>query len=86
MENVGIGYSCSLLHSNVISVIYSRQVATTDKVLVDVGTGYWVEMSSAAGVDYCKRKVTALKENIEGLSGVIRERQSGLMQVRKGYR
>lgn len=63
------------------SLYVTGKLASTDQVVVDIGTGYWIEMKSDKGVDYCKRKVNALKENIDGLSGVIRDRQNALMQV-----
>ncbi|KAK6921476.1 Prefoldin alpha-like, partial [Dillenia turbinata] len=38
-----------------------------DKVLVDVGTGYFIEKTMAEGKDYCDRKINLLKSNYEQL-------------------
>jgi prefoldin alpha subunit len=63
------------------SLYVTGELATNDSVLVDVGTGYWVEMNAAAGADYCRRKVNKLRSNVESLSTVIRDRQNAMMQV-----
>ncbi|XP_022762449.1 probable prefoldin subunit 5 isoform X2 [Durio zibethinus] len=42
-----------------------------DKVLVDIGTGYFVEKSMAEGKDYCERKINLLKSNLDQLIVVI---------------
>ncbi|XWS39600.1 hypothetical protein CRYUN_Cryun18bG0069200 [Craigia yunnanensis] len=38
-----------------------------DKVLVDIGTGYFVEKTMAEGKDYCERKINLLKSNFDQL-------------------
>ncbi|CAL5427378.1 unnamed protein product [Camellia sinensis] len=38
-----------------------------DKVLVDVGTGYFIEKTMAEGKDYCERKINLLKSNYDQL-------------------
>uniref|UniRef100_A0A6N2M0H6 Prefoldin subunit 5 n=1 Tax=Salix viminalis TaxID=40686 RepID=A0A6N2M0H6_SALVM len=38
-----------------------------DKVLVDIGTGYFVEKTMNEGKDYCERKINLLKSNFEQL-------------------
>ncbi|XP_010942476.1 prefoldin subunit 5 [Elaeis guineensis] len=37
------------------------------KVLVDVGTGYFIEKTMTEGKDYCDRKINLLKSNYEEL-------------------
>eukprot|EP00976_Prorocentrum_cordatum_P004084 80012-Prorocentrum_minimum.AAC.1 len=65
------------------SLYVSGTLGSTDKVLVDVGTGYYVEgahqrfadgnpllhmqKSPMDGTDFCKRKVLMLKDNMEKL-------------------
>ncbi|KAG1331761.1 putative prefoldin subunit 5 [Cocos nucifera] len=39
----------------------------SDKVLVDVGTGYFIEKTMTEGKDYCDRKINLLKSNYEEL-------------------
>ncbi|KAG2316757.1 hypothetical protein Bca52824_019879 [Brassica carinata] len=38
-----------------------------DKVLVDIGTGYFIEKTMEDGKDYCQRKINLLKSNYEQL-------------------
>ncbi|XP_065868024.1 prefoldin subunit 5 [Euphorbia lathyris] len=38
-----------------------------DKVLVDIGTGYFVEKTMTEGKDYCDRKINLLKSNFDQL-------------------
>ncbi|KAG8092048.1 hypothetical protein GUJ93_ZPchr0012g22071 [Zizania palustris] len=38
-----------------------------EKVLVDVGTGYFIEKTMAQGKDYCERKINLLKSNFDEL-------------------
>lgn len=63
------------------SLYVPGSLVSTDKVLVDVGTGYFVEMTADEGKDFCKRKVTKLKENVDALAQVVRQKQNQLVQV-----
>ncbi|XP_042513617.1 probable prefoldin subunit 5 [Macadamia integrifolia] len=47
-----------------------------DKVLVDVGTGYFIEKTMAEGKDYCERKINLLKSNYEQLIEVASKKKS----------
>jgi len=53
------------------------KVGSTDRVLLDIGTGYFVEYTPADGADYCKRKVLLLRENVEKLGEVRVHRHAG---------
>lgn len=46
-----------------------------DNVLVDVGTGYFVEKTMAEGKDYCQRKINLLKSNYEQLVEVASKKK-----------
>ncbi|XP_021735458.1 probable prefoldin subunit 5 [Chenopodium quinoa] len=46
-----------------------------DKVLVDVGTGYFVEKTMVEGKDYCQRKISLLKSNHEQLVEVASKKK-----------
>jgi len=46
------------------------KLGDTDKVLIDVGTGYFIEYTAQGGADYCKRKVNMLRENLDKLGEV----------------
>ncbi|KAK4380507.1 hypothetical protein RND71_002369 [Anisodus tanguticus] len=47
-----------------------------EKVLVDVGTGYFVEKTMIEGKDYCERKISLLKSNYEQLLDVATKKKS----------
>ncbi|PKA53914.1 putative prefoldin subunit 5 [Apostasia shenzhenica] len=47
-----------------------------EKVLVDVGTGYFIEKTTAEGKDYCERKVNLLKSNYEELLEMASKKKS----------
>ncbi|XP_062201527.1 prefoldin subunit 5-like [Phragmites australis] len=38
-----------------------------EKILVDVGTGYFIEKTMAQGKEYCERKINLLKSNFDEL-------------------
>ncbi|XP_015697418.1 probable prefoldin subunit 5 [Oryza brachyantha] len=39
----------------------------SEKVLVDVGTGYFIEKTMTQGKEYCERKINLLKSNFDEL-------------------
>ncbi|KAB2043419.1 hypothetical protein Goshw_018089 [Gossypium schwendimanii] len=47
-----------------------------DKVLVDIGTGYFVEKTMAEGKDYCERKINLLKSNFDQLIEVASKKKT----------
>ncbi|KAI4313215.1 hypothetical protein L6164_026210 [Bauhinia variegata] len=47
-----------------------------NKVLVDIGTGYFVEKTIAEGKDYCERKINLLKSNFDQLVEVTSKKKS----------
>ncbi|XP_019163707.1 PREDICTED: probable prefoldin subunit 5 [Ipomoea nil] len=47
-----------------------------DKVLVDIGTGYYVEKTMAEGKDYCERKINLLQSNYDQLLDVTTKKKS----------
>ncbi|KAL8520662.1 hypothetical protein ACS0TY_011268 [Phlomoides rotata] len=47
-----------------------------EKVLVDVGTGYFVQKTMAEGEDYCQRKIALLKSNYDQLQEVAAKKKS----------
>mmetsp|Transcript_40295 Transcript_40295/g.89487 ORF Transcript_40295/g.89487 Transcript_40295/m.89487 type:complete len:151 (+) Transcript_40295:125-577(+) len=63
------------------SLYVNGTIASTEKVMVDVGTGYYVEMTVEEGQDYCKRKVAKLQENLQALQQIMREKQNQMVQV-----
>ena len=56
-------------------------LASPDKVLIDVGTGYYVRMSASRGADYCKRKIDYCRERLDDIGQVIASRQAAVGQI-----
>ncbi|VVB17500.1 unnamed protein product [Arabis nemorensis] len=46
-----------------------------DKVLVDIGTGYFIEKTMDQGKDYCQRKINLLKSNFDQLYEVAAKKK-----------
>ena len=63
------------------SLYVPGRLGATDKVLLDVGTGYFVEKSPESGVEYCRLKVSMLKQNMEKLIEVINTKRKQTMSV-----
>jgi len=63
------------------SLYVPGKLGDTKSVLIDIGTGYYVEKTPEDGTDYCKRKVKLLKENIEKLAHIISQKREQLMHV-----
>ncbi|GFH14414.1 uncharacterized protein HaLaN_10463 [Haematococcus lacustris] len=63
------------------SVYVSGEVASVEEVLVDVGTGYFVEMTTSAGQEFCERKASKLRASIKEIQEVLRQKQNQLLQV-----
>ncbi|KAJ1436349.1 Prefoldin alpha-like [Sesbania bispinosa] len=47
----------------------------SNNVLVDVGTGYFIEKTMAEGKDYCERKINLLKSNFDQLVEVASKKK-----------
>ncbi|WVZ59398.1 hypothetical protein U9M48_009544 [Paspalum notatum var. saurae] len=47
-----------------------------EKVLVDVGTGYFIEKTMAEGKEYCERKINLLKSNFDELLEVATKKKT----------
>ena len=53
-------------------------------MVVDVGTGFYVEKSKDDAKDFYERKVAGLGENLGRLEGVVRAKEEGLKSVEEG--
>mmetsp|Transcript_11973 Transcript_11973/g.43733 ORF Transcript_11973/g.43733 Transcript_11973/m.43733 type:complete len:107 (-) Transcript_11973:708-1028(-) len=60
------------------SMYVPGNIATTEKVLVDVGTGYYVEHAPKDASAYCDRKISFLEEQMKNLSDVIDAKKAQL--------
>jgi prefoldin alpha subunit len=57
------------------------KIAAVDKVLLDVGTGYFIEHETEKGIDYCKRKVNFIRDNMEKLMELVGKKRKQLLLV-----
>ncbi|MEW5311620.1 MAG: hypothetical protein WDW38_003319 [Sanguina aurantia] len=71
----------SILLPLTASLYVSGAVASNSKVMVDIGTGYYVEMSTDDAAGYCKRRMEKLQESLASVSASIREKQGHISQV-----
>ncbi|KAG1678003.1 hypothetical protein FOA52_000798 [Chlamydomonas sp. UWO 241] len=63
------------------SLYVNGKIGATDKVMIDIGTGYFVELTTAEGQSYCTRKVQKLQDSLKNVSKILQERQAMLNQV-----
>lgn len=63
------------------SLYVPGEIADVTSVMVDIGTGYYVEMSVSAAKDYCERRMKTLQDDVQGITTNLRERQNMLMHV-----
>ena len=63
------------------SLYVPGKIAAVDKVLLDVGTGYFIEHDTEKGIDYCKRKVNFIRDNMEKLMELVGKKRKQLLLV-----
>ncbi len=63
------------------SLYVPGKIQTTDKVLLDVGTGYFIEYETEKGIDLCKRKVNFVRENMDKLMELVAKKRKQLLLV-----
>ena len=56
------------------SMYVPGQLSNPSKVIVDIGTGYYVEKESSAAQDYFNRKVKYVTENMERVQAIGNEK------------
>lgn len=66
------------------SLYVPATLATTDAVLVDIGTGFFVEKSPAAAQEFYTRKVDDLGKNLIDLEKIVQGKQGNLSVVEDG--
>lgn len=63
------------------SLYVKGKVADTERVMVSIGTDYYVEMTVEKAADYCRRRTTFLQQQQQGVQKAAQERQKALNQV-----
>ncbi|KAI8464226.1 MAG: hypothetical protein J3K34DRAFT_526379 [Monoraphidium minutum] len=63
------------------SLYVPGKLADTERVLVDVGTGYFVQMTADAASDYCQRKSSKLEDTLKTVNQTLTEKRRALSQI-----
>jgi len=63
------------------SVYVPGEISNADKVLIDIGTGYFVSYSLAQAQDYIKRKKELLSENVVQIYEVMQKKRQSIETV-----
>lgn len=63
------------------SMYVPGKLKDANKVLIDIGTGYFVEKTRGDADDFCKRKVELLRTEIEKVAPVLRSRYQSKQAV-----
>merc|ERR1711976_172188 len=63
------------------SMYVPGKLKDANKVLIDIGTGYFVEKTRGDADDFCKRKIELLRQEIEKVAPVLRSRYESKQAV-----
>ncbi|KAK4197829.1 Prefoldin [Triangularia verruculosa] len=68
------------------SLYVKGRMADPDKVIVDVGTGFYVEKDTKSAAEFYDAKVKELAANIQGLEGIVQAKTQNLRLVEEVLR
>ncbi|RPA77957.1 Prefoldin alpha subunit, partial [Ascobolus immersus RN42] len=68
------------------SLYVPGKLADTEKVLVDVGTGYYVEKKTADAIKFYTKKIDALNSNLQDLEKIIAQKGQNVKIVEEVLR
>ncbi|KAK4127141.1 Prefoldin alpha subunit [Parathielavia appendiculata] len=68
------------------SLYVKGQLADPDRVLVDVGTGFYVEKDTKSASEFYEAKIKELAGNIQGLEGIVQAKTNNLRVVEEVLR
>lgn len=57
------------------------ELSRPGRVLLDVGTGYFVDVSAERGADYCRRKIEYVKTKLDEIGAVMGSRRQAVAQI-----
>ncbi|KAH6610931.1 Prefoldin alpha subunit [Trichoderma cornu-damae] len=66
------------------SLYVSGELATTDTVLVDVGTGFLIEKKFKSAEKFYDSKVKEVGDNLKDLEGIIQRKQINVRAIEEG--
>ncbi|KAH6630633.1 Prefoldin [Chaetomium sp. MPI-SDFR-AT-0129] len=78
--------SKSILVPLTSSLYVKGNLADPDRVLVDVGTGFYVEKDTKSATTFYDAKVKELAANIQGLEGIVQAKTNNLRVVEEVLR
>jgi prefoldin alpha subunit len=67
------------------SLYVPGQLADTEKVLVDIGTGFYVEKSKKQAAEFYEAKVKELGDNLVNLEKIVAGKTENLSLVEEGW-
>eukprot|EP00918_Siedleckia_nematoides_P078109 GHVU01170921.1.p1 GENE.GHVU01170921.1~~GHVU01170921.1.p1 ORF type:complete len:177 (+),score=30.82 GHVU01170921.1:1217-1747(+) len=67
------------------SVYVPGYASTKDQVLVDVGAGYHIQMSSEASVAHCKRRMELTQRKLEDADSALKEKRQLQETIHKAF-
>lgn len=68
------------------SLYVPGQIADTENVIVDIGTGFYVEKSTADATKFYNEKVEELGKNIKELENIVNSKANNLRMVEEVLR
>lgn len=66
------------------SLYVKGKLADPDRVIVDVGTGFYVEKDTKSAADFYEDKVKTLNSNIQDLEAILQGKSNNLRVVEEG--
>ncbi|KAF9167093.1 subunit of tubulin prefoldin [Actinomortierella ambigua] len=63
------------------SLYVPGKLANVEKVVVDVGTGYYVEKTREDAIKFYETKINFLKDNLEKIQATVAQKQGNLRSV-----
>ena len=63
------------------SMHVSGNLTRPDRVLLDVGTGYFVDVSAERGAEYCRRKIEYVRGKLDEIGVVMGSRRAAVGQI-----
>ncbi|KAF9113822.1 subunit of tubulin prefoldin [Mortierella sp. AM989] len=63
------------------SLYVPGKLASVDKVIVDIGTGYYVEKTTEDAIKFYNSKVDFVKENLEKIQTTVTQKQGNLRSL-----
>ncbi|GBF93990.1 prefoldin subunit 5 [Raphidocelis subcapitata] len=63
------------------SLYVPAKLADSERVLLNIGTGYFVQVGTDAASDYCRRRSAKLEDLLKNINQDLAEKRNGLAQI-----